>query len=326
MLTPTDILRLPCTPDLTEGGIAYALRSLPFGEVTHNQIRRMVAQAAVELAFRRYLAQHDIPFEVSSANPFSEPGKHDVILGGHRCDIKSFFISRRSQILDMRNDPSILLDAPALVPSDHHAGDGHSENDLYVFAFLAGLTAASQDDLRKALAANQPHHLIHVMPEEWRNPFDWNPLAPLVLKSDSEETMLVEVSGQDEGRGVIARTVVLPPKTRAPVDDPFCSITSIHAKTIPTARLGIHSPAIRETHVIAPLEWGNIWVYGMETFLTGFISRGEFRRRAKPIPSNSRVFQYDHTKTKNLAVDVSSLHPMRELFARVRGWEAQKKG
>jgi hypothetical protein len=28
MLTPSDLLRLPYTPDLTEGGIEYALRSL----------------------------------------------------------------------------------------------------------------------------------------------------------------------------------------------------------------------------------------------------------------------------------------------------------
>jgi hypothetical protein len=71
------------------------------------------------------------------------------------------------------------------------------------------------------------------------------------------------------------------------------------------------------------LEWKNIWVYGMDIILAGFISRGEFRQRAKLIAPNSRTFQYDHTKTKNLAVPISELSPLPGLFARVREWKMQ---
>lgn len=324
MITSSDLLRLPYTPDLTEAGIAYALRSLPHGSLSHDRIRRVAAGAAVELAFRRYLSQQDIPFEIKSATPFTEPDKHDVSLGGHRCEVKSFLISHRDQISEMRRNPSVMLNAPALVPSDHHAGDGHSDHDLYLFAFLSGLIAASQADLRKAIETHQPHYLIHAMPEKWRKPFHWNPLAPLVLKSESEAEMLVEISGQDEGRGFATRLVNLPPKTRVTVNDPFYSLTSIHVKNIPSARLGIHTPAYKEAHIIAPLEWGNIWVYGMDIYLAGYIARGEFRQRAKQIAPNSRVFQYEHTKTKNLAVDVSELKPMQDLFERVREWKSQR--
>jgi hypothetical protein len=323
MLSPSDLLRLPYTPDLTEGGIAYALLSLPYASQTYDRIRRTVACAIVELAFRHYLSQHDIPYDIVAAMPFTDPTRHDVLLGGHRCDIKSFLISHRDQITEIRRDPCVLLKAPALVPSDHHAGSGHSENDLYLFAFLSGVTAASQSDLKKAVATNQPNYLIHVMPEKWRKPFNWNPLGPLVLKSESATEMLIEISGQDSGRGSLTRLVNLPPKTRVTVNDPFYSLTSIHAKNIPSARLGIHCPAYKETHVISPLEWGNIWVYGMDIILTGFISRGDFRQRAKLLPPNSRTFQYDRTKTKNLAVPVSELSPLPDLFARVREWKLQ---
>jgi hypothetical protein len=107
------------------------------------------------------------------------------------------------------------------------------------------------------------------------------------------------------------------------VDDPFYSVTALHVKNIASARLGIHSPAHKDTHLIPPLEWKNIWVYGMDIILAGFISRGEFRQCAKMIAPNSRTFQYDHTKTKNLAVPVSELNPLPDLFARVREWKAQ---
>ena len=322
MLPPSDLLRLPYTPDLTEGGIAYALLSLPYANLSYDRIRRTVAGAIVELAFRRYLSQQDIPFDITAATPFSDPTRHDVSLGGHRCDIKSFLISHRDQIAEMRRDPGVLLKAPALVPSDYHANIGNSDNDLYLFAFFSGVIAASQSDLKKVLETNQLHYLIHVMPEKWLKPFNWNPLGPLVLKSESDGEMLVEINGQDSGHGSLTRLVNLLPKTRLTVDDPFYSVTAIHIKNIPSARFGIHSPACKETHLISPLDWGNIWVYGMDIILTGFISRGEFRQHAKLLPPNSRTFQYDRTKTKNLAVPVSELSPLPDLFARVREWKS----
>jgi hypothetical protein len=323
MLSPTDLLHLPYTPDLTEGGIAYALLSLPYANLSYDRIRRMVAGAAVELAFRRYLSQQDIPFDITAATPFTDPSRHDVSLGGHRCDIKSFLISHRDQIAKMRHDPSVLSKAPALVPSDLHASNGQSDNDLYLFAFLSGVIAASQSDLKKVIETNQPHYMIHVMPEKWRKPFRWNPLGPLVLKSESTTEMLVEISGQDQGRGSLTRLVNLPPKTRVTVNDPFYSVTALHIKNIPSTRLGIQNTAYKEAHVIAPLEWGNIWVYGMDIILAGFISCGEFRQCAKLIAPNSRTFQYDHTKTKNLAVPISELNPLPDLFARVKEWKSE---
>src|SRR5512139_1541630 len=100
MLTASDLLHLPYTRDLTEGGIAYALHALPhmyirMGSSPYEHLRRVVAGAMVELAFRRYLSEQKIPFEVKGAAPFTDPDRYDVVLAGHRCDIKSFLISHR---------------------------------------------------------------------------------------------------------------------------------------------------------------------------------------------------------------------------------------
>ncbi|MEK6754498.1 MAG: hypothetical protein AABZ00_19750 [Chloroflexota bacterium] len=319
MLTPADFLRLPYTPDLTEGGIAYALRSLAHsfdraGVSPYDRLRRVVASVAVELAFRRYLSQQNIPFEVKAAAAFTDRERYDVSLGGRRCDLKSYLISHRSQIAEMRRDPSVLLSAPALVPSDQHAGDGHLRNDIYIFGFLAGLIAASQADLKKAIEIKQPHYLVHVMPEAWRKPSHWNPLGALALKSDSAEELLVEVNGQDEGREMKRTVLSLPPKTKVVVDESFYSLTSVHIRRVPDARVGIHCDAIKESHVISPTEWGNIWVYGMEIFLAGYLSYEEFGQRATALAPNSKVFQYEHTRVKNLYLPVSNLKPMQKLF------------
>src|SRR5512145_1817614 len=103
MVSASDLIHLPYTSDLTEGGIAYAVRSLPYtynrtGGAPYERIRRIVAGIAVELAFRRHLGEHHIPFDVMAAAPFTEPDRYDVSLAGRRCDIKSFLISYREQI------------------------------------------------------------------------------------------------------------------------------------------------------------------------------------------------------------------------------------
>jgi hypothetical protein len=319
MLSPSDLLRLPYTPDLTEGGIAYALRSLTYafnraGSPPYDRLRRTVANVAVELAFRRHLSRQNIPFEVKAATPFTDRERYDVSLGGRRCDIKSYLISRRGQIAELRRDPAVLLNAPALVPSDQHAGDGHLRSDIYIFGFLPGLIAASQSDLKKAVEKKQPHYLLHAMPDEWRKPIHWNPLGALTLKSDSEEELLIEISGQDEARELKRKVLSLPPKVKVALDESFYSITALHVRRAPDARVGIHCEAIREALVISPLEWGNIWVYGLEIYLAGYISHEEFSQRADTLLPNSKVFQYDHTRVKNLSLPVSRLKPMQNLF------------
>lgn len=319
MLSPSDLVRLPYTPDLTEGGIAYALRTLAYafdreGRSPYERLRRVVANVVVELAFRRYLAQQGIPFEVKAATPFTDRERFDVVLEGRRCDLKSYLISHREQIQQMRENPAILLNAPALVPSDSHAGDGHAYSDIYIFAFLSGLIAASQADLQKAIEKKQPHYLINVLPLAWRKPLNWNPLGQLILKSESAEELIVEVNGQDEARKMKRKVVSLPPGVRVKLDEPFYSVTSLHVRRIPEARLGIRCETIPEAHIISPFDWGNIWVYGMDIFLAGHITHEEFGHQAVPLFPNAKTFQYEHTHVKNLSLSVSKLKPMSKLL------------
>ncbi len=327
MSTASDLLRLPYTCDLTEGGIACALHSLPYiynrsGSSVYDHLRRLVTGTVVELAFRRYLSEQSIPFEVRSAAPFAEPDRYDVWLGEHRCDLKSFLISHRDQIKEIRHDPQALLRAPALVASDQHAGEGHTGHDLYLFAFLTGLIATSQSDLQKVIDTKQPHYLLHVMPEAWRRPAVWSPLGKLVLKSEAEEGVTIEIGGQAEGRERQSCLVELPPQTRLEVDTGFFSLSYLHIKTKPSARIGIHSSIRKETHLVGAQDWGNIWVYGMDMLLAGYLTREEFSRCASFIQTGSRVFQYDQTHVKNLAVPVSDLRPLSELFERVKMWSS----
>jgi hypothetical protein len=147
-------------------------------------------------------------------------------------------------------------------------------------------------------------------------PSKWNPLGTLVMKSEAEETQTVEIGGQDEGREMRSCSLELPPRTRLEIQNGFFSLSYVHTKSGSPARIGIHSPIRRETHLIGAQDWGNLWIYGMDVLLAGYITREEFSRRASFIPTGSRVFQYNQTQVKNLAVPVSDLRPLSELFER----------
>ena len=327
MITTSDFLYLPYTRDLTEGGIAYAVHSLPhtynrMGGSSYERLRRIVAGVAVELAFRRYLCEREIPFDVMGATPFTDPDHYDVALGGRRCDIKSFLITHREQMAEMKRNPKVVLGAPALVPSDQNAAEGHSDRDIYLFAFLSGLVASSPQDQQKIAQSNQPDHLIHVMPGAWNRPAEWNPLGALALKSEADETVTVEIGGQDAQRAMRSLTVQLPPRKRIQIEAEFFSLAYIHSKQPLQARLGVYSPQLQETHIIHPPDWGNIWVYGQDLLLAGWMTRGEFNRRASFIREGARVFQYDRTRTKNLAVSVCDLRSLAELFERAKSWSS----
>lgn len=322
MLTPSNLLHLPYTRDLTEAGIAYALRSLPstynrMGSNPYDKLRRTVAGVAVELAFRRHLSEQNIPFEVKGATPFTDPNRYDVSLGGRRCRIHSFFISRRDQISEMKRNPQVVLNAPALVPSDQNAAEGHSDSDIYLFAFLSGLVAASREDLKKAIGAGQPHYLVHVMPDSWVRPAAWNPLGALIVKSEAEEEITLELGGQDEGRETRLLKLAIPPRRRVEIQNDLFALAYIRIKEQTDARLGIRCSQQNDLHLVGAADWGNMWVYGMDILLAGFLTREEFNRKAKPIPEGTRVFQYETTRTKNLAVTVSELKPLVELFKHV---------
>ncbi len=330
MISTNDFIKLSYTPDLTEGGIAYATRSLPYtynrmGGSLYSRLRRIVGGVAVELAFRRYLGEQQVPFDVKGATPFTEPDRYDVALGNHRCDLKTFIISKRNQITSMRHNPAQVLRAPALIPEDQFGAVNHTDNDLYLFAFLLGLTTNSPEDIQKAASAGQQLYLIHPLKPEWARPQAWASLGRLALKSECASPVTVEIGGQDMERNFISETLELAPLTRVFATQTYFSLSYIHVKAIPEARIGIHSPALGEIYLIQPHEWGNIWIYGMETWLTGYMAHDEFRRKASPIMAGSRVFQYSETQTKNLSVPVADLRPLPELFERVREWETAKK-
>ncbi len=326
MVSPTDFIHLPCTPDLTEGGISYALRSLPYAFESpdapfYDRLQRVVADVAVELAFRRYLADHQIPFHVIRAIPLADRDRYDVSLGGHRCELKSYFIRKADQYALIHSRPEVLLNAPALVLSDLHVAEGHSLKDLYLFAFLFGRITGNGMQKKGEARDKEPAYPIHVLPKHWRSPRVWTPVDTLVLKSEENEGITLEINGKNATGEFITQTAELKARLRTAMETPLYSVSSIHIRKIPAARLAIRQTVRKETRIIQPTEWVNLWIHIEEIILAGYLTHDEFSRRANAVPEGSRVFQYNRTKRKNLAVPIVALKPLSSLFERLKRGE-----
>jgi hypothetical protein len=326
-LSPASIFRLPYDDTLTLAGVEYAKKSLHY---TYNRmglnpaarLRKIVAGVAVELAFRRWLDAEAIPYDLLGATAFTEKDRYDLRLGGRRCDVKSFLISDWRRSAALRRDPAWLLEAEALVPEDQFNSAALDENDFYLFGFLAGEETRQSADVKKALQAGRPVYLLYTLADDdWLGRKTWQSLGRLVFKSNLSQPMLVEVGGQDEQRTALVERFRLQPHTRTETEHEFFSLLSVRAPRLPEEVLGVHSPTLKETRLIPPGAWFNIWVYGLEIFMAGWLTKAEFRALGRKLPAGSHVQQYNRTQTDNRAVPAKDLHPLAELAELIKNSE-----
>jgi hypothetical protein len=319
MLSPAQVLRLPYDASLTLAGIEYAKKSLhyTFNRMGLNpaaRLRKIVAGVAVELALRRWLEAQAIPYDLLGATAFTEKDRYDLCLGGRRCDVKSFFITDRPRISALRHDPAWLLEAMALVPEDQFKSSTLEENDLYLFGFLAGLETRHSQELEKAVQAGQPVYLLHTIEDEaWLGQRTWRSLGQLTFSNPGPGRLGIEAGGQDAARAAMVERLKLPPGGQIQTAQDYYSLLYVRVPHLPEGLVEVHSPALDETRRIAPLDWANIWVYGLEVFIAGWLTKAEFRALSQGLPAGAAVKQYPRTQVDNRAVPVSALRPMAEL-------------
>lgn len=319
MLTPQDFIHLLYTPDLTQAGIQYACQSLPY---TYNRmrisdpdrLRRIIAGVGVELAFRRWLSEQNIPFDTLGATPFTQPDRYDVAINGQRIDIKSAVFNHRKRIQSLRENPALLLGAHALIPVDQLLSEHYSDRDIYVFAFVNALFAPNRTDSEKLVAAGKPVYWMYALPEAWSHGGQWQSLGEIALKCDTTSAVQLELGGQGATRAFLGEAINLAPRCRTTAGQNFYRLAYVHTVNLPDGPVGLHSPTLKETLLIQPEQWSNVWVYGIEIYYTGYMTRREFRQKSQKLVAGSKVFQYDRTRTDNFALPVGQLRPLQLLF------------
>lgn len=337
MVTANDFIYLPYTDDLNWAGVAYACRSLHYtynrmqaGSLNqgrdqkftqaYNRLERIISGKAVELAVRRHLIEVNVPFDNLGDTPFTDPDRYDISLGGRRCDLKSHLVLNPKLIQNIQHQPALLLQASALVPENQAVSRLLNENDVLIFAFVTACLAENYIAAQARQARGLPVYWMHLLPGEWGVVSPWSSLGEIALKSELEPILNIELGGQGQDHRFLSEQVTLPARQRMTAHHDYHTLLYLHIDPYPQGRVGISSARLGQSHLIQAVDWVNVWVYGMQIILVGYITRREFNRQANRLPVGSRVFQYSRTRTPNLAVPISALQPLDDLYRQVRTW------
>jgi len=327
MVFTSDFITLPYTQDLTQAGLVYACKrctlfGLPEEVSLITHLRQTIAEISVEVAIRRHLIQGGIPHQNLQIKHFTDPDRQILTIGGRRCKIISYLISRKWQIRKVRTGSKNLVNAPALVHADqmemHHLND----DDIFIFTLINGLITNNQHTLLQAVEAGHPIYQIHILPPPWARVSGWLSLGTLTCQGDDEEKIQIEIGGMGSDRKYLLESLLLSPGSKSSLSEDFFGIHYLGTKGVPRGRINLTSSALKMTHTILPLDWHNLWIYGLEIILFGFITCREFNRYATSLPMGSRVFQFPQTSKRYLSMPISKLSPLADLFNQARSWNA----
>ncbi len=329
MLAPADLVKIPCTPDLISSGITCACRALSrpgatAGRDASQRLRSITAQAAVAMAFRRYLDAQDILFEIPRGFTAQVPEDIPILLGGHRCLLQTSLLSRARQIDQMTRSPAALLQAPAFLPMEGLEDAGNKPDDILLYAFVLGRVPASRTEMEQARAGGTPLRLIHPMPTAWARPSAWISLNDLSMKSECDQPISVDLLGVAASREHYVRRLELPPRQRVAIPEELCAVTCLLVERLPEARLGIHSPVRGEACLLSPFDWSNLWIECTTIILAGWLTRQNYLRRAAVLKRDQRTSPLDRPAGKSLAVPLKDLNPVSPLLRRVKTWAQGK--
>jgi len=229
-------------------------------------------------------------------------------------------ISRKTRIRELQKNPERLLVAPAVSSKDQISSNPLQDEDLYIYAFLYALVTPSLRTLIQAIRANQPVFLVYTPPSKWSRPGQRSTLGRLVLISNTNEPNSITLEGQDTDRKFQTEQITLTPGSKTITACEFYSLNSLHTQGLPRGMVKVHSPIINETIQIRTIEWRNLWVYGMQITLVGYITRGEFRKRSHCSQAADHIHPDAGLDPICQPLLVSDLHPLQDLFARAKSW------
>lgn len=321
MLNSSDFIKLKYSPDLTQAGIAYTCRS--FSQSSNRRsdtrfvrIRQNIANLAVEIAFRRYLADREIPHALIKKKPISDPDFYKVTLGGRICHIECDVITSKKRIREIRQDPETLLSLQVHEPNNNL----QKEFDIYIFSVLTALLTPDAQSLNRAIEAKQPIYLIRPFPKIWSRPKLWTPFKSLTLISKATEVVTVMIGGQNEKRVFQMEELHLNPGQLTEVENEFFSISYMVVDRLPDGPISISCPNIKNPLSLHPSHWGNIWVYGMDIIFVGYIPCQHFSTRAMRLSSEPNNISCSKLLGTNLRLPISALDPLPKLFSRAKLW------
>jgi len=320
MITKNDIFRVDVSDKMILDAVHYAEKSLHYtynrmGSANlYDRVRNIVKGLIIESAFKHLLDYHHVKYDLLGNTHWTKKDRYDVGIGGHKYDIKGFFITESAKVNAIQKDPRWLLDCSALVPSDQINSQSLKNDDVYVFPFMTGeMERNSGPDL---FSIDRYRYMIHCFWDyAWFKNEGWKSLGRITIESKQNTTMKIRLGGQKENHELLVEELILEPRSKVTTKNEFFTILFCQTNDDITSDIIVQSEKIPEVEKMGPNDWGNIWVYDGMVYFTGWMTKGEFKKKAVEIPRfYKKCKQYGETKTDNYNLLVQNLNPLYSIL------------
>ena len=325
MISPDNFIHLTYSDDLTRAGLAYACKRISFINSLEEKdpiqrLRQFVAHTSVELALERYLNNENIPHNHLPMKHFSDPDHLTLIIGGRRCVICNTDISNKKMITQARKNPKILLRHPAKVSENQIKHQQLNKDDIFIFTILEGLITTSRQACLQASKAKQPIYQIVLLPSPWSRSTTWNSLGNLFCHYQFGEDLRLEIGGTDAKRRYLTEIVDIKSVEKVQCCKDFYNIHYLATTSIPDGKIYLTSRALNRTITTLPHDWRNIWLYGLEILLVGYITLGKYIEQAKIGRYAMSNINSQPTLETYFSMPMSNLSSLKNLFEHAKAW------
>ena len=76
---------------------------------------------------------------------------------------------------------------------------------------------------------------------------------------------------------------------------------------------------LKENYSVEPCSWKNLWIYGMDIIIAGYVTSVEYQKNALRLSKHSRNISSNASKDM-LTLPIQSLRSIKDLFERAKSW------
>jgi len=307
-----DLLRLPPDSSLIHAGVMFACRSLARTKSLpdSSNLRQLVAHTAAELALRRWFDKQRVAYQLQALQPFTQPERRSIILGGRRLHLHTQLISdpyTRRKILRNPGDISDIEIPTILTPPSRSLFE---EGDLHLFGLVIAAETRSPSALEATQERDHPMALVALPPDpSWVQPARWRPFKKLTLENHCRHHVQLLLFGHNVSRQATQHPIQLSADAALSLDLPLHTLLCLHTQILPSACLVVRCDRVNLPWQVKPHAWQNLWLYGQAILFPGWITQKQIRERC----STARA-SHTSMRIKPIRIRAGTLEPIPRLL------------
>ncbi len=311
-------VRLPYEEAWSAAAVQAVLEALPWlvgrqAELSVPRLRQLAKDQVAVLALTRWLAEHRLEYRLEPTR-WARWGRDPIRVQRRHVYPFATLVSRRAVLRRLRRaspDPEWWATVPE---ARWQSAEGRPE-DILVFGYVLALVASTPEENVRAQSKGLPLRLLYPLPAAWQR---WPYPQSLALKYEGPGSLSLTLHGQTE-QGWGAYDLALPEKQRLTTEPRWVELYALSTAALPEGRLGVSRPGGSSPLIVSPTQWGNVWLYGLEVWWLGYLTRRAFDQQARRLPSGTDKGAGVRLGQAAYGVPLHALRPMDDLAARLIG-------